>query len=151
MENGFDISPWLLWFAAAVLLMVLEVFVPGFVLGCMAIGALGGMVASWLTDSWEVQLLVASVSAGVAFVFIRPFALKKLFRENELKTNVDSLVGRRARVSQAFDMDLLKGRVAVDGDDWMAISHEKGELQEGAAVIIEKVDSNTLIVKPLNI
>ncbi len=150
MENGFDISPWLLWFAAAIVLMVLEVFVPGFVLGCLAIGALGGMVASWVTEAWEIQLLVASVAAAVAFVFIRPFALKKLFRENELKTNTDSLVGRRARVSQAFDMDLLKGRVAVDGDDWMAISYAEGDLQEGAAVIIEKVDSNTLIVKPLN-
>jgi membrane protein implicated in regulation of membrane protease activity len=150
MENGFDISPWLLWFAAAIVLMVLEVFVPGFVLGCLAIGALGGMVASWVTEAWEIQLLVASVAAAVAFVFIRPFALKKLFRENELKTNIDSLVGRRARVSQAFDMDLLKGRVAVDGDDWMAISYAEGDLQEGAAVIIEKVDSNTLIVKPLN-
>ncbi|MGF1563959.1 MAG: NfeD family protein [Flavobacteriales bacterium] len=150
MENGFDISPWLLWFAAAIVLMVLEVFVPGFVLGCLAIGALGGMVASWVTEAWEIQLLVASVAAAVAFVFIRPFALKKLFRENELKTNTDSLVGRRARVSQTFDMDLLKGRVAVDGDDWMAISYAEGDLQEGAAVIIEKVDSNTLIVKPLN-
>jgi membrane protein implicated in regulation of membrane protease activity len=150
MENGFDISPWLLWFAAAIVLMVLEVFVPGFVLGCLAIGALGGMVASWVTEAWEIQLLVASVAAAVAFVFIRPFALKKLFRENELKTNTDSLVGRRARVSQAFDKELLKGRVAVDGDDWMAISYADGDLQEGAAVIIEKVDSNTLIVKPLN-
>lgn len=150
MENGFDISPWLLWFAAAIVLMVLEVFVPGFVLGCLAIGALGGMVASWVTGAWEIQLLVASVAAAVAFVFIRPFALKKLFRENELKTNIDSLVGRRARVSQAFDKELLKGRVAVDGDDWMAISYADGDLQEGAAVIIEKVDSNTLIVKPLN-
>ena len=150
MENGFEISPWLVWFAAAIVLMVLEVFVPGFVLGCLAIGALGGMVASWVTDSWEIQLLVASVGAASAFVFIRPFALKKLFRENELKTNIDSLIGRRARVSQSFDQELLKGRVAVDGDDWMAISYEQGELHQGAVVIIEKVDSNTLIVKPLN-
>lgn len=150
MENGLDVSPWLLWFAAGILLMVLEVFVPGFVLGCLAIGALGGMAASWITDAWEIQLLVASLSAALAFAFVRPFALKKLFRENELKTNIDSLVGRRARVSQEFDTELLKGRVAIDGDDWMAVSYESGNLQAGATVVIERVESNTLIVKPLN-
>lgn len=149
MENGFDIAPYILWFVAAVLLMLLEVFVPGFVLGCLAIGALGGMVAALVSDSWEIQLLVASIVAAIAFVFIRPFALKKLFRSNELRTNIDSLVGRRARVSQSFDPDLLKGRVAVDGDDWMAVSYEPGQLDAGATVVIEKVDSNTLIVKPL--
>lgn len=150
MEEGIVLSDWHYWFAFAIVLMVLEVFVPGFVLGCIAIGALGGMVASWVTDSMEIQLITASAATVIAFIFIRPFALKKLFRPDTLKTNVDSLVGRRARVSQSFDKDLLKGRVAIDGDDWMAYSKTDGELKEGAVVIIEQVDSNTLIVKPLN-
>lgn len=143
-------TDWHYWFAGAIMLMVLEVFVPGFVLGCLAFGALGGMVASWMSDAWETQLIVASACAAVAFVFIRPFALKKLFREDALKTNVDSLIGRRATVSQSFDTAQLKGRVAVDGDDWMAFSSEPGLLNQGALVEITNVESNTLIVKPIN-
>lgn len=150
MEEGLVFSDWHYWFVLAIALMAIEVFVPGFVLGCMAIGALGGMVASWFSSAIEVQLIAASAVTVLAFVVIRPFALKRLFREDRLKTNVESLIGRRARVSQSFDKELLKGRVAIDGDDWMAYSKTDGKLDEGAVVTIEQVESNTLIVKPLN-
>ncbi len=150
MESTLQLADGYYWFGAMVVLMVIEVFVPGFVLGCLAIGSLGGMVASWFTEAWETQLIAASITASLAFVFIRPFALKKLFRADELKTNVDSLVGRRARVSQGFDPQLLKGRVAIDGDDWMAVSKIPGKLDTGATVEIIAVESNTLFVKPLN-
>lgn len=150
MEDGLVFSDWHYWFVVAIALMVIEVFVPGFVLGCLAIGALGGMVASWFSSAIEVQLIAASAVTVLAFVVIRPFALKRLFREDRLKTNVESLIGRRARVSQSFDKELLKGRVAIDGDDWMAYSKTDGKLDEGAVVTIEQVESNTLIVKPLN-
>ncbi|WP_306644050.1 NfeD family protein [Sanyastnella coralliicola] len=147
MNIDFDI--WHYWLAACLLLFVIEVFVPGFILGCLAIGALGGMVASAVTDSIEIQLFSASIVAALAFFFLRPFALKRLFRKNELLTNVDSLIGRRAKVSQAFDTGLLKGRVAVDGDDWMAVTKEASDLKVGDIVEILEVQSNTLIVKPI--
>lgn len=149
METSSFFSDWHYWFVAAFLLMILEVFVPGFVLGCISIGCFGGLAASLLTDSWEIQLIVASAVSVLAFIFIRPFALKKLFREDALKTNVDSLIGRKAKVSKSFDRETLKGRVAVDGDDWMAYSNTDGELDLGDVVLIEKVDSNTLYIRPI--
>lgn len=140
---------WHFWLVACLLLFVLEVFVPGFILGCIAIGALGGMVASWFSSAWEIQLIAASATATLSFIFIRPFALRKLFNENELKTNVDSLIGRRARVSQGFDPQLRKGRVAIDGDDWMAYTNQSQNLAVGHIVEIIEVKSNSLIVKPI--
>lgn len=148
-ETGIVFEAWHYWFVAALLLMVLEAFVPGFVLGCLAIGSLGGLVASLFTDSWEIQLLAVSGVSVLAFVFVRPFALKRLFKTQELKTNIDSLIGRRAKVTQSFDRDLLKGRVGIDGDDWMAYSKEPGDLHLGQVVEILEVQSNTLIVKPI--
>lgn len=149
MEAKIIFEIWHYWLVACLLLFVIEVFIPGFVLGCLGIGALGGMITSVFTDRFEIQLLVASAVAALAFFFIRPFALKKLFNKNELKTNVESLIGRKARVSQAFDIDLKKGRVAIDGDDWMAFSLTDTELEVGALVEIMEVNSNTLIVKPI--
>lgn len=149
MEETTLFMAWHYWLVAAILLMIFESFVPGFILACISIGSLGGMIAALFTDSWEVQLLVASLTSILAFLFVRPFALRRLFRKNELKTNVDSLVGKRARVSQAFDMDLLKGRVAIDGDDWLAISRVPGDYSIGTVVEIESVESNTLIIKPI--
>lgn len=144
-----ELEIWHFWLVACLGLFILEVFVPGFILGCLAIGALGGMIASWFSDAWEVQLIAASVTATLAFIFIRPFALKRLFNDKELKTNIDSLIGRRATVSQPFDHKLLKGRVAVDGDDWMAFTKVEANLTTGDVVEIIEVQSNALIVKPL--
>lgn len=144
-----DLEIWHFWLVACLGLFILEVFVPGFILGCLAIGAIGGMAASWFSDAWEVQLIVASITATLAFIFIRPFALKRLFSEKELKTNIDSLIGRRATVSKPFDHKLLKGRVAIDGDDWMAFTREDAGLTTGDVVEIIEVRSNALIVKPL--
>lgn len=150
MEESALFLAWHYWLVAAILLMILEALVPGFVLACLSIGSLGGMIAALFTDSWETQLLIASLTSILAFLFVRPFALKRLFRKNELKTNVDSLVGRRARVSQAFDRELLKGRVAIDGDDWMAYSLEPGDFNIGTTVEIVSVESNTLVIKPIH-
>lgn len=151
MEETALFLAWHYWLVAAILLMIIEALVPGFVLACLSIGSLGGMFAAFLTDSWEVQLLVTSITSILAFLFVRPFALKRLFRKNELKTNVDSLIGKRARVSQAFDDERLKGRVAIDGDDWMAYSRTPGNFSIGTVVEIEAVESNTLVIKPIQI
>lgn len=148
MESGFEV--WQYWLVFSLLLFVIEVFVPGFILGCLALGALGGMIAAGFTESFEIQLIAASATSAAAFIFIRPFALKRLFNKNELKTNVDSLIGRRARVSQKFDSDLRKGRVAIDGDDWMAYVKDDTVLDEGSIVEIVEVNSNSLIVKPIS-
>ena len=148
MDVGFE--AWQYWLVFSLLLFVIEVFVPGFILGCLAIGALGGMIAAGFTSSFEIQLIAAAATSAAAFAFIRPFALKRLFNKNELKTNVDSLIGRRARVSQKFDDDLRKGRVAIDGDDWMAYVKEDALLDVGQIVEIVEVNSNSLIVKPIS-
>jgi membrane protein implicated in regulation of membrane protease activity len=116
----------------------------------LASGALGGMLVSIFTDTIEIQLITASVVTVLSFLFIRPFALKRLNRKQELKTNVDSLIGRKAKVTQPFDTGLQKGRVAVDGDDWMAFTEEVQVLNEGDIVEILRVESNSLIVRPIN-
>ena len=64
--------------------MVLEVFVPGFVLACLGSGSLGGAVAAALNVSFEMQLVVSALTALMAFVFLRPFALKMGFSGSRL-------------------------------------------------------------------
>lgn len=145
MENVFE--PWHIWAMICIGLFILEMFVPGFVLGCLAIGALGGMLVSIFFDTIEIQLITAAVVTVLSFLFIRPFALKRLNRRQELKTNVDSLIGRKAKVTQPFDEALQKGRVAVDGDDWMAFTEDAAPLKIGDVVEILRVESNSLIVR----
>ncbi|HRD52931.1 MAG TPA: NfeD family protein, partial [Flavobacteriales bacterium] len=59
-------------------------------------------------------------------------------------------VGQRGRVSQDFEAGLRLGRVSAGGDDWRAESVNDQVLRVGDLVEVVRVESNTLIVKPVN-
>ena len=138
---------WQIWLMAGIALIILEIFAPGFVLGCLAIGCVGGLIADLFGAGLSLQIISSSVIALVAFVAIRPVVLKTMHKDVIL-TNIDSLAGRTAQVTVAFDPVSKMGRVKVDGDDWRAESTEPIELTVGSMVKIVKVESNTLIIQP---
>lgn len=140
---------WQLWIAAGLALMVLEVFVPGFVLACLGLGSFGGAIAAYIDLSFEAQLVTAALTALVAFIFLRPFALKIGFSGSERLSGVDALLGRECVVTERFDAQSGLGRCKVDGDDWRAklLNREQADAaQIGQVVVVNQVESNTLIV-----
>ena len=146
---GLVFQPWHLWLIAAILLFIFEIFAPGFVLACIAIGCLGGMIADLFGASMNVQYLVMGIVALISFFTIRPTARKMFFEGRDIATNVDSLVNRRGQVTTEFNPKTQLGRVKVDGDDWRAETESEVELKEGDLVKILRVESNTLIVEPI--
>lgn len=146
---GLLFKPWHLWLIAAILLFIFEIFAPGFVLACIAIGCLGGMIADLFGASLNVQYLVMGIVGLASFFTIRPAAKKIFFEGRETPTNVDSLLNRKAEVTAAFNQKTKLGRVKVDGDDWRAETESEIELKEGDLVKILRVESNTLIVEPI--
>jgi len=144
---------WQLWLAAAMGLIILEIFVPGFVLACLGVGALAAAGAASLSWSLSIQFAVAALFSLLSFLFLRPLALKFAFSGSEAVSGVEALVGRECQVTVPFDAQTGLGRCKVDGDDWRAqLSNrsEAGTAQEHAAVWIERVESNTLIVTTEN-
>ncbi len=142
-------SHWHIWIIIATLLLIVEIFLPGFVLACLGIGAIGAAVTSLITESLELELTVFSILTIVSFIFIRPIALKTLFKGDQFKSNVDVLLGKSAEVSENFNTTIKRGRVKIDGDDWRAETVEAEELKIGEVVKIIRVESNTLIVTKL--
>ena len=58
------------------------------------------------------------------------------------------MIGQEGRVSE----DILAGgfgRVAIDGDDWRAVSSDAAVIAEGEKVRVEKVESIVLTVSKL--
>lgn len=146
---GILFKAWHLWFIAGIVLIIAEIFAPGFVLGCIAIGCIGGIIADLLGASLAVQIIASSVLALICFLTIRPLVLKTMHSDNSVKTNVDNLTGRNAEVTMNFNPNTKMGRVKIDGDDWRAETPEALELKAGEIVKIQRVESNTLIVKPI--
>ena len=139
---------WHWWIIVGIGLFILEIFAPGFVLACLGIGAVLTAIVAAMDVSLELQFIVFAIVSVISFFSIRPFVLKYLDKKEDFKSNTDSVVGRTAIVTKAFDPDQKKGRVKVDGDDWMAYSLESVVLNVGDRVEVVEVDSNTLFVKP---
>lgn len=142
---------WQLWIAAALVLLICEVFVPGFVLACLGVGACGGALAASLGAGFAMQLTVTAVTSLIAFVFLRPLALRFGFSGSETATGVEALIDKKARVTVAFDPQTGLGRCKIDGDDWRSEleNSESPAPPFGSMVRIVRVESNTLIVQTI--
>ena len=140
---------WQLWIAGGLLLLVLEVFVPGFVLACLGLGSFGGAIAAYFELGFEWEITIAALTGLLAFLFRRPFALKLGFSGNERLSGVEALIGQECMVTAPFDSQTGLGRCKIDGDDWRAMLEEREQAQSiaiGSVLWITRVDSNTLIV-----
>jgi membrane protein implicated in regulation of membrane protease activity len=135
---------WMIWAVVAVVLVIIEIFTPSFFSVCLAVGALSSSVAAAVGLPLAWQLVLFAVGSTVAFVFVRPVMMKYFLKKDRLKTGVDALVGRVAKVSEVLDP---MGRVAIDGDDWRAVEVDGAHARVGDSVEIVKVESATLHVK----
>jgi len=142
-----DFFQWHWWAGLALILMIAEIFVPGFFLLCLGIGCVGAAIADLLGAGAAGQLIAFSSVSLVAFFTIRPVMMKRFMKDTGVRTNVDALVGQRGKVSQDFDPGLRLGRVAVGGDDWRAECVNDHPLKIGDLVKVVRVESNTVIVK----
>ena len=140
---------WHMWVIAALILVVVEIFTTGFAVICLAIGALAAAVDAACGGGAEGQLIWFAAATLLAFVFVRPL-LVKAFRKSggrERLSGVDALKGREAIVSEHISASGNTGRVAVDGDDWKAVSVDGADIGKGEKVTIESVDSVVLTVR----
>ncbi|MBK12738.1 MAG: hypothetical protein CL849_04335 [Crocinitomicaceae bacterium] len=152
---------WHLWTLVVLVLLIGEAFVPGLVLGSLAIGALAGGLTSLITEWWEYQFVAASAGALLSLVFLRPIAMRAWFSGDSVATGVDALPGRRVRVTEAFNPMSGRGRGRVDGDDWLlefskdwSGHRNEGEvglndpanIAVGDLLEVVRVESNVLIV-----
>ena len=137
-----------IWLIAALALIIFEIFSATFGAICFAIGAGFSALAAGLGLNLTWQIVIFAVVSLLTFIFLRPFMMKFLDRKSkDVKTNADALVGRRAVVSERIDASQHTGRVAVDGDDWKAVSLDGSIIEKGAEVEIVKLDSIILTVK----
>jgi len=145
-----DFFQWHWWAGLALVLMIAEIFVPGFFLMCLGIGCLGGSIVAAVGLGASAQLIAFSGFSLLAFFTIRPVLMKRMWKGSDVRTNVEALVGQRGRVTQDFESGLRLGRVSAAGDDWRAECTTDRALRVGDLVEVVRVESNTLIVKAID-
>lgn len=141
-------EPWQIWLMLAILLLIVEIFTTTFLTASLAVGCLAVGIVSYLGFDINYQLIVFSIGSIVAFFGARPFMIKYAYRNGEnVKTNMDALIGQIGRVNETIDPASGRGRVIVSGDDWKAESLHNQSIKKGDKIRVIKVQSTTLIVE----
>ncbi len=110
-------------------------------------GAMAAFFVAKAGASVNAQLSVFVLVSFVLLIFTRPWALQHVNRHT-VKTNVDSLVGKQARVTEEVNNILGTGTAVINGQEWTARTKEEGSIcPVGAAVEICAIQGVKLIVK----
>ena len=136
------------WLVAFVILIGIEAATMA--LTTIWFGAVFAFFAAVLGFSIQTQLVVFLIVSFILLLFTRPLAMRFVNRET-VKTNVDGLIGRRAKVITKIDNNEPSGATVVDGQEWTARSMDDAvTIPVGTHVVIKEVRGVKLIVEPVS-
>lgn len=107
------------WLIAFVVLLGIEAATMALTTIWFAGGALVAFVLALFGVNIQVQLAMFVIVSFILLFFTRPFALKYVNR-NTVKTNLESLIGKTARVTVEINNLEGKGAAILNGQEWTA-------------------------------
>ena len=112
-------------------------------------GALAAFFAAYAGFSIKAQLVVFLIVSLIMLIFTRPFA-SKFINKGTVKTNAESLIGKKARVTVEINNQLSQGAAVVGGQEWTARAEEdESVISTGTMVTIKEIRGVKLIVEPI--
>jgi membrane protein implicated in regulation of membrane protease activity len=147
--NWLGDNLWAVWLAAAILLTIGEVASLDLILEMLAVGALGGMVTAFVTDSVVAQVLVAVVVSLAMLALARPNLVRKLHTGPELKLGPATMIGRRIVTPQPLSAT-APGQIKIDGEFWNALPYDDTlVIPAGSTVEVLQIRGATAYVHPV--
>ena len=143
-----DVMNWILvWVVLLVAFVVIEVATMGLTTLWFAGGALVAAILAALNLPSYVQIAAFIVVSLVLIIFTRPIAVR-YFNVDRVKTNAESIVGKKAIVTGKIDNLNTMGQVTVNGMEWTARSvSDDVTIEEGGVVYIVAISGVKLIVE----
>ena len=149
--NWFDpnVITWY-WFIAGILIMLLELLIPGIVIIFFGLGAIVVAIGRWigLYDSLISSFAVWIISSLMFVILLRKF-IRKLFPADEkyqhIKEDLDAC-GSVVDVVETVNDENDNGRIRFQGTTWPAIS-EEGIIEAGKKAKLIARDNLAWIVE----
>ena len=149
MIDYFTSNLWLIWVIISIVCLILELSSGDFFILCFAIGAAVAAIIAGCGLSLTWQIILFAIISILSLLLVRPALIKKLHKPNrERLSNAEAMVGQEGRVSEAIEAGGY-GRVAIDGDDWKALSADGSAIAKDTRVRVTKMDSIILTVEPI--
>jgi membrane protein implicated in regulation of membrane protease activity len=141
---------WIIWLAVILIFVILEVITIDFTSLMLAVGSLGGLIASLFRAPFWLQIVIAAVIALLLLFTVRPPLKRALQRGGDrTKSNVDALLGLKGVVTVDFNGKPNTVKLS-NGETW-TVKREavtQPELTEGDHVVVTAIDGSTAIVAP---
>ena len=133
------------WLALFVIALVVEIITADMISIWFALAAIPSFIIALVGGHLVWQIISFIGFTAVLLLLTRP-VVKKYLKTNEIKTNVDAMVGMTVTVVKEIRPNEV-GRVIVRSLDWAAMSKETILVGEQARVL--DVDGNKLIVEKI--
>ena len=145
MIQYFTSNLWLIWIIVSILCLILELSSGDFFILCFAIGAAVAALLAGCGLSLTWQIIIFAVVSALSLLLVRPALVKKLHKPHrERLSNAEAMIGQQGRVSETIEAGGF-GRVAIDGDDWKAVSADGEKIEKGTKVRV--VSRESIIIK----
>ena len=136
----------IIWLGIMIVLLMIEVATLGLTTLWFAGGSLVAFFAALLHAPVFVQVLLFLLVSIVLLYFTRPIAVRYL-NKSRVKTNVETIIGKEAVVTQDINNLHAQGQVVIGGMEWTARTSTNEEtIEKNAVVVVKKVDGVKLIV-----
>ena len=149
MSFFFDlkgISPHWIWLGLTVLFAVIEAVTISLTTIWFALAGIILIFLSFLPIHFEFQVLIFLAVSAFLLIFTRPIAIKK-FKAGKEKTNVDSIIGKKAIVIKQIG-EFERGQIKFNDQVWSAKLEEgASSLGEGSRCKIIKIEGVQAIVR----
>ena len=134
---------WIFWLVLVIILSFVEVATVNLVSIWFVASGIVAMILSFFIEDIAIVSTIFVILGIVLLIITRPI-VNKLKSKDNVKTNLDRIIGEDAIVTQ----DIVKnevGEVKVDGKRWSAIS--KNICLKGDIVKILRIDGVKLVVE----
>ncbi len=139
---------WHYWIIVGILLIITEIFTPGFLFASFGLGAFGSGLTAYLGFGFKYQLLAFSAVTMFIFFGIRPIYKKFFSRfDDQRKTGIEALLGKDAIVTEPIVNSDNGGRIQIGGENWKAMSENNEDIEAKETVIITRIEGATAYVK----
>lgn len=134
------------WLALIIAFAIVESVTYQLICIWFALGSVGGLVTSLITDNYTIQIVAALLISILALICLRPL-VKKTVNSQNLKTNVEELVGKEVIITEDVCNIKSQGAGKVNGMTWTVRSTDGSDIPKDSVAVIEKVEGVKLIVK----
>ena len=135
------------WLVLAIVFAAVELATVGLVSIWFAAGAFAALLVAVLHGNLILQVIVFLAVSIVLLVSTRSWA-KKYLNSKIQKTNVDSVIGEKTRLTERVSNVDQTGKAVVLGQEWTArAAHDNEIIEQGELVEVVAVSGVKLIVK----